>query len=403
MHWPRYLLLLLLLLPISSAINISPVDFTFAVPAVAIIVIAMLAGISMLATSISNPQLEAWAKTEIREFVFGIVLIALIVAFFVSTTGISLALTGTTNFVKTATDTLDSWLTQYDGSYTYIIQAATRIRVAATYAPYINIPLWYVSISYSTNPLAGIAVLFQTLTMATQGLTNAIYLAEAVRLLIVFSQVVGKPILLPLAFVVRLIPFTRKLGNTLIALAIGVMVFLPFSVIAASALNSTIVMPNPKIGDLGALNPDPWAMVAVEPLCQNEFIRTMLGLTDPLFALVVCLPFYLVPIVGPALFAACFSLVQYVIYPLITEIMQLIMAVLLLAWEIKTEIANATGNGYGPQVYDQLQPFLDSLDSLIVMAYLDFIFIMLITITGARALSTALGGEWYMAGIQRLI
>ena len=34
----------------------------------------------MLAASISNPQLEAWAKTEIREFVVGIILIALIVA-----------------------------------------------------------------------------------------------------------------------------------------------------------------------------------------------------------------------------------------------------------------------------------------------------------------------------------
>jgi hypothetical protein len=38
-----------------------------------------------------------------------------------------------------------------------------------------------------------------------------------------------------------------------------------------------------------------------------------------------------------------------------------------------------------------------------MLIYLDVVFIGLITISGARSHSAALGGEWYMAGIQRLI
>jgi hypothetical protein len=43
------------------------------------------------------------------------------------------------------------------------------------------------------------------------------------------------------------------------------------------------------------------------------------------------------------------------------------------------------------------------VSNLVLVGYLDFILIGLVTVSGAKSISAALGGEWYMAGIQRLI
>src|SRR5271157_2895424 len=92
MHRMGLGLLLLLLLPIASAspaVNIQPIDLTFAVPIIALIVVIFLAAINMLATSISDPKLEAWAKTEIREFIVALILIGLIMGLFIGTNAIT--------------------------------------------------------------------------------------------------------------------------------------------------------------------------------------------------------------------------------------------------------------------------------------------------------------------------
>jgi hypothetical protein len=78
------------------------------------------------------------------------------------------------------------------------------------------------------------------------------------------------------------------------------------------------------------------------------------------------------------------------------------MGGLLLIW---TLYISAFGGGeiYAKGAFDALYPFLKNVNNLVFMGYLDFILIAIVTVTGARSLSTALGGEWYMAGIQRLI
>ncbi len=390
--------LILIFLPLGFAAGIEPIDLTYVVPVVGVIVIIFLALSNMLSHSLSDPRLEAWVKTEMREFAAAVILIAIIIGFFISSNGVSIALTGENDYVTHSKAIMDKWIERYDSAYEYVIRAASKIRASATYSPYINIPLWYVSASYSTNPLAGIAVLLGTLSLAAQALTNAVFISESIRMLVVFLSVVVPKILLPLSFIFRMIPFTRRLGNTLISLSIAGLVFLPFSIILTDSLNGTINIPIPKIDDLGKLDSDPWAMVASEPMCESPFTRTVLGLTDPLFALLICLPLYLVPVYGAALFAICFPLVQYVIYPLMNTVFQGVMTSLLLTWE-----AQLSPSAYAGEVFGQVQPFLAGVNNLVLLGYINFILIATITFVGARSLSAALGGEWYMAGIQRLI
>ncbi|MCI0564591.1 MAG: hypothetical protein MN733_39490 [Nitrososphaera sp.] len=395
-------MLLLSLLVIGTAFApIEPLDLTFAVPVVIVIVIIFLALTSMLANTLSDPKLEAWYKTELREFVAGVGLIVIITAAFISSNGVAIALTGEDNFIDASTGIIDDMLSTADNAFYDLIAASGRIRASATYAPYINVPLWYVSISYSTSPLAGIGMILGSLNLGAQGLSNVIFLFESLRLLVIFMGIVAPKILLPLAFVARIIPFTRRIGNTLIAIALGVAVFLPFSIILVDKLNGVIDVPSPGIADLGSLDTFLPSDI-VEPLCETIPLRVILGLTDPLFSLVVCIVLIVIPIVGPGLFSACYNIVFYIVYPLLNVIFQGIMTGLLVAWE---GIMEGVGGpeGYAETVFNQVHPFLTEINNFVLVSYIDFILIAIITVAGARSLSVALGGEWYMAGVQRLI
>jgi hypothetical protein len=389
-------LLLLLMLP--TAFAVEPIDLTFAVFPIAIIVGIFLALVWMLSTAIADPRLGALAKTEAREFVAALILIALITGFFIGSSGISIALTGETDYVTVSQDMIDGWIDRYDDAFTNVVGAASRVRAAASYSPYVNIPIWYVSLSYSVSPIAGIAIFLGSLNMASQALTNAIFLLEAVRLLLSFLDITIPKIFLPLAFMLRLIPFTRKLGNTLIAVAIAGIVFLPFSVILANAMNDAIDV-QPSI-NLDVLDAKPWLMMLMEPACETIPIRGLLALTDVIFALIVCLPLLFNPFTAGA-YPACYELVKQAVYPIIMNVFQLVNAAVLLAWLSYFSAFGA--KEYANNIFDALQPFLRDVGNLVLLGYMDIILIGLITIVGARSLSAALGGEWYMAGIQRLI
>ena len=55
------------------------------------------------------------------------------------------------------------------------------------------------------------------------------------------------------------------------------------------------------------------------------------------------------------------------------------------------------------EIYDTLAPFLQEIGNLVVISYVDTILVALITIITVKGVSTALGGEYFMAGIQRLV
>ncbi len=391
----------LLMLLASLSFAAEPLDLTFAVPAMALVVGAFLGMANMLSSSISDPRFEAWVKTEMREFFAALILIAIITGGLISSNGITFALTGESDFITAAQNIVQGWLGTFDSSFEYLIRAAGRIRTAATYAPYLNIPIWYFSINYSTNTLGGIAIMLGPLNMAAQGLTNSIFLSEGLMLLLLFLKVVVPKILLPLSFIARLTPFTRKLGNTLIAVSIAGIVFLPVSIIFADALNGTITMPNPTM-DLSRLSANPWAMVMAEPLCESVPVRSLLFVTEQIFSAIICLPLLLTPWTAGLYQAPCREpLMHQVVYPLIQLIFQIVNTVLLIIWE--AVYSAGPYDFYAEGVFTEVMGFLKAVNNLVLVSYLDFIFIGIVTVVGARSLSTALGGEWYMAGVQRLI
>jgi len=189
----------------------------------------------------------------------------------------------------------------------------------------------------------------------------------------------------------------------LIALAIAGIVFLPFAIIIADALNSSISpFPNANLsgGDLDSLDANPWAMVAAEPFCETEAIRMLLSLTNVLFSIVVCLPL-LLAVVTAGLYQPCYEIMSNLVYPLIHFIFQVVMTVLMIIW--LAAFAGTIGEDYAKEVFNTIYGFMVEVNNLVLVGYLDLIIIGIITVVGAKSLSAALGGEWYMAGIQRLV
>lgn len=396
----RVCLLILLLSPAIFSSAIAPLDkdtIMLLVPLTVMVMIAFLGITRMLSGTISDPKLEAWVKTEIRELVAALIIIAALTGTTLAANGLGKVLTNEDNVIASAIDIIDTkWIEKFDDSFKTAIVAAGKIKSAATYSPSMSVPLWYVSISYTTNPLAGAMLLLTPLTMAVQALSNAIFLSEGMRLLLSYSSVITPQILLPGAFIVRLIPFTRKLGNTLIALAIALHIFLPFSIILVDKLNDTIDRPDPDM-DTDLLNGGADWMTIASPLCKLQPARVLLGLGDLPFALIVCSPLLFVP-GGQAAYPPCVLTVQNVVYPIIQMVFQISFSVTNGLWEPLVSVL-----GYEGMAFDQVMPFLREVNSLVFLTYLNLILIATITVSGARSLSSALGGEVYMFGVQRLV
>lgn len=398
----KLLLLLTLFLNLASA---APPDFTGLIPVTILIVVIFLALMNMLGTAIASPQISAWVKAEIRELIAGAILVVIIYSLFIGSKGVTAAITGTGDYLNTSIKIIDNMLANstngYDRAMHDIIRAGTRVRAAATYSPYISIPLWYVGLTYSTAPMSGVGILFGTLASATQGIANIVFLYEGIQLLLRFSATAVPAVLLPISLSLRIIPFTRKIGNTLIAISLAAIVLLPFSVIIVDQMNKVITYPKAFLtsSQLDKLDPGAWAMIIAEPFCELMPVRLIMSLNDVLFSVVVCAPLLLIPTVGGALYASCVPLVMNVIYPIIMLVLQVVYDLALISW-----IAFAgEGIGYADEAFDVVYPFLTEVNNLVLLGYLDAIIIAVITISGAKSISVALGGEWYLGGIQRLV
>jgi len=400
MRLGKILLLALLLFGISSA---APIDFTPVLPVTAVVVVIFIALMRMMGGVLQSPQISAWVKTELRELIAGVILVLIIYTFFIGSKGISSAITGTGDYLNASVDIIDNILTNstngYDRAMYDVIKAGTRVRAAATYSPYMSQAFPYVSITYSTAPLSGVGILFAPLASATQGIANVLFLYEGLALLLRFAATAVPAVLLPISLSLRLIPFTRKIGNTLIAICLAAIVLMPFSVFIVGAMHNVIDYPDAFLtsGALDRLDPSAWAMTIAEPFCENMAIRFILSLNDVIFPLIVCSPLLLFTITAP-FFPTCFTIVHYV-YHLMMIIVQVIYAIALISW---TTFAGE-GIGYANDAFEVVYPFLMQINNLVLLGYLDAIIIGIITISGARSISVALGGEWYLGGIQRLV
>lgn len=380
-------------------------DYSSLIPLTLITIAIFLAILKTFSGALGLPPLEAWIKSEIREIIVTAVLLTVFLSVIGASDVIIQAITGEigiegSNCVRDAAiNAANNMLIKYENAYNSIIDAATRLRAASTYSSGASAG-FIVYGGYSSSVYGGAYPLIGSLNAATVGLTNAIFLYKAINALINFFAIAVPYFLFPAAFCLRAFPFTRRIGNTLIAIALGLAIFFPMSVILVGYLNNIVGTPSPQLtkSDLGKLGVEEgWGSKILSPICKNEWARATLGANELVFSTMVCLPLLFVPFVGPGLFMACFHITADIVYPVMMAAESFGLSALI------TGLDKLTAHFDVGKAFDIIYPFLRDVNILVVVSYVNVLLIGIITIGAIRSISTALGGEIYLPGVEKLI
>lgn len=379
-------------------------------PAVIFIMIAVLALVYMLARVLQSPQLDAWVKTEIRELIVAAILMAVIIGIFFTDVsgatideGIIKLITSSDDYRTAAVNFINSMDDKAANAFDDVMRAFHYVGLQSGYATSAQIPLFYSFMTYSQSPYGGVGSLFIYLSQAAGGLSNTMFLFSALRVLLDFFVAVS-PRLIFLAFAFRFIPFTRQLGSTLIAVLLGTYVLFPFALALIAGFHGILENTPPTLNlspriDFGDPDVEGKMNINVPPglniFCRNTadsyFLRYLfVGLGEIGFALPLSIPCLV-------FFWACFSFLATFVYPILMIMLAITYTIILLAGP-STPPAVAVEN-----IFNILQPFLRDVNNLVFLSYIDAIAVLLIVVIGIKSISTMLGGEYMIPGIQKFV
>ncbi len=382
--------------------------FWIVLPATAITVIVIISLASMLSHAFNMPQLEAWAKIEFREFIIGVILSVIVLSIFLTPDLISI-LTGTPNFVTSSINTLTVFRDNYLlVAYTSTIYASHELTLLTGYRYIYPISFLYFSHTDVTAPFTGVGTLLLLVSHAAAGLSTAIMVYNSTIVLLEFF-LVASVLLLPFALSLRLIPFSRRLGTTMIALCVGAYIFLPFSVFLVSQFHTQINLVDlDKMIELSSseLNAIHLTIpIGFGDLCKNDAFKLFTSLPGEIWGIISGIS-YCIPScagTGPgyaACYTACFASVWsytvYHAYPFANDIVQL-------TYGTSFYLANKLSGIDAGIVYNIIHEFLKGVNSIVLLSYINVLVIGIITYVGIRSVSTALGGEYMLPAIQKLI
>lgn len=397
---------LILLVLLSSSFALSLDDFKLVLPFTIVIMVIMLAATYMLSQALQNSQLSAWVKTEIREMIVAAILVVIVIGIMASNpavNGIINTLTGTSgqDYKVQANGVLDGMIAKANSAYLDDMKAFHLIGLMSGFSTSLAIAIIYFGGYFGSSPYMGFSAFFVFLSQAASGLSGMIFLYTALKVLMdFFLKTSGS--LVYIAFAFRFIPFTRQLGNTLIGFFVGVYVILPLSILLVGGMHSALGsgMPSPHITKWNDMEIDiPYGASFICSKDAGTAIRFILGFFGEIgFALPPCIAVAILSF-GYG-FWPCMWLMTSIVYPLVVLGVTIAWDTIMAAYSWHSDqalIDNATA------IFHVLQPYMQAVNNLVVLSYVDAIVIMAITYIGAKAISTALGGEYLVPGVQRLV
>ncbi len=407
----RSLILLLLL----TSLSFASIDFSLVIAGA--LISGVILGLAFsLAFATGNPSLEGWAKVELSETISAFLIIALVYGAVNSSNPILLSLTGKSNLK----DVRDYILTKCD---TYLesakSDAKTTLRVAHRVSQissfYYSITTGYaIYFSKMMAPFMGIGGLRSKLYSLMQGLSEVILVYETIKYLAVMLTSLSD-ILFSVGFALRLIPFTRKLGATLMAFGFAGAVVFPWVFFLSAEIRDKIedyannnAMPihhQLTSEDLEnfKLNLPGW----VEDVCENQYIRWLLSITEfgwwllicPAYCAITCagFPGCFVPCVEPIV-GWCFSITTHYYYLAQALAMRAgAMAGIYTTAQLKHQLSSG-------RMFDLvIKKLFFPVSRGIVLALAQSLFIAGTTILSIRALSEAFGGSVAVIGLSKLV
>ncbi len=391
--------------------SLNPISNPVLVGALILISVAFVALSYAVSTALQNPSAIAWSKDQLREVIVGVVIVVIVYGAAATANSLISGMTGEPSAVALGSDSLNPMLSDLNMVYGKVAQAyfAVAVQQGASLG-YVVGSFGYGTYQENRQPLAGVSPLFIALNNAASQLTVQILSLKLVQVFLEYVSTAVPEFFLPLGMIFRVFPFTKKLGNTLIALSLGALFMLPASLFVVKEMYGLAKDAMPNLAKARDMSFDerisPWmksaTIAAVRAFCENTALRlpTELGewFWSPVIATIMatsCTVGYL------ACWLADFNTFLYSIWPLMMLIIQDTASILVstVAGDT-TGIANGTYSATVAPIIGILLPAVSEINTFSIVA---IVVIAAFTFAGTKAISTALGGEYVLYGISRLV
>jgi len=185
----------------------------------------------MVGEFLNSPQLKAWVKSELYEVGISILIVALCVAGIALMDTLMSSLTGGHDAFAKADmffGTLQARLTQI---YLNLMKYEVIMGVFSTFGVSVPFPEPYlISIIVGYTPLASLSLLVEAHTMLVDFIGVAFSLVLGQQMLLDFIKENMLKVFLPMGVLFRAFPFTRRMGSSIIAIAVVAYMVYPLTV-----------------------------------------------------------------------------------------------------------------------------------------------------------------------------
>lgn len=404
--------------------NLDPFENPLLIGAMILLSIGLVALAYAVSTAIQNPSAIAWSKEMLRETVAGVVIVAIVYGAAVTANGMLVGMTGYGSVTEVGSASLELGSASLDpiledlemvygkiaeAYFSVAVQQGTAVSVTFSLPP-IKFFFLQPAIYYARDmmPYYGLSPVLQGLSMSASQITIQILSIRMVKVFLIYVSEVVPGFLLPLGFVFRVFPLTKKAGDTLIALSLGGLFMLPASLIVVGEMRDLAGFGGP--GSMVGLarsekfyeNVDPSLFTEqsaglVSGLCQNTAVKVIFGFGEIFWGIIYGLIFS-----APTFFATFFQEFNFFVswvWPFILYGLQMLYA------SILTGMLETVDSG---EIYDRtIAPIASILfpavSEITAFSIISIVVIAIITYSGTKAISTALGGEYAFGGLSRMI
>ncbi len=409
--------LLFILLAIGLSFSVSApelpdlgIEFLIIVMFISILVVAMSA---MIGEALQSPSISAWSKEQLREVAAGIVLVVLIWG---ATAGSSTMISamflhtgeGITDVPQLGEAALEPHIEYMETLYLKVADAYQAVGLLQGLSYFASMGGFWIYGGQGNSPYFGATVLMGPLSAAANNLTIQILTFRLIQVFCEYISEVFPAFVLPIALAFRIFPFTRKMGNTLIAISLGAIFIFPMSLMfvnefwhaadwtyKSDALNTNFDFDNMEL-DQGMMD---GLLSTIEFICGSVALRTFLTLGEIIWSLLFALIAAIPCLTG---YAACFTFYFqfffWELWPLLATFIQLTIGGIVL-----TAINGDLASGASPGLENIPQILLPAVMEATGFSIISLLLVAMITITGIKSISVALGGEYILYGVSRFV
>lgn len=452
---PAFLVAFIALTGFSFAAPLSPSDLVPACIA-GLLAAGIIAIMFMLAKFLQDAQLEASAKDMLREVIAGVVVVAIVFAIASGAIAMMPALTGQSSasvdtiVVGKIGDLNSGYIGNLTADFETAIRVSNRIGMISSY--YYSRTLGYIFyFGAMQSPFQGMAGLRISLTHLSNEIANGIIIYETIKMLYYFlSSISG--LVFAIGFALRIVPFTRKAGGMVMAIAFAAAVLFPYATYLSTLLHDQIILDaasqNVKIHS--QITPADLDKITLKlpsflvEMCTNDFIRVFTALNEWGWWAIICIPYCTIILVATLIaaaaqcaasaasclvgYAACYAACylpqaseayasfascivpiygncwESISYPLYNGVQSAFTLASTIATTVAAKSIEGQIGGNVGEIYDiVVQKLVMPVSAAAAMPAMEGVFIGGIVIAGARSLSGTFGGDIQIVGLGRLV